>query len=279
MPPPSERAAATRPGSGDPRVASGRGDAYRWRQVATLLCFAAFGVSGLVFGFVVTPAMRLRHRDPAARGRALRRALRTAMRINLGLMRALRVLDWRTEGTVPDVPGAMIVANHPSLIDAVILLAVVPDALCIAKQALADNPFIGRAVRALGYPVNANPRAMVAQCVGLLRAGHTLVVFPEGTRTPAGRPLGPLQRGAAHIAVRSGCPVHPATIRVSEPTLSKGAPWWRVPDRRPSFVVRFHAPRPGARAGSPASSGAAAREASRQWEALFCEEIARADLP
>lgn len=257
--------------------AATRGDAYRWRQVATVLGFAAFGTSGLLFGFVFAPWIRWRHRDATTRGRAMRTTLRRVMQANVAIMRGLRMIELRTEGVAPRAPGAMVIANHPSLIDAVLLLAALDEAHCIAKRALLDNPFIGRAVRGLDYPDNASAPEMVGRCVALLATGHTLLVFPEGTRTPIGRHLGPLHRGAAHVAVRSGCPIHPVTIQVSAPTLAKGMPWWHVPARRPRFVVRFHPPQPGWVAVPGISDGAAARALSRRWETFFSEDIGRAD--
>ena len=65
-----------------------------------------------------------------------------------------------------------------------------------------------------------------------MRSGRNLLIFPEGTRTPAGERLGPLQRGAANIAVRGRLDVTPVVIRCEPRTLGKGEKWYRVPPRR-----------------------------------------------
>ena len=273
-----ERSDATADAAAPPIAAAARGDAYRWRQFATLLAFAAVGLSGLWFGFVRVPLLRLRHRDRARRGLATRRALRGTMRRLMALFRGLRVLDWEVVGTPPAAgSGTMVVCNHPSLLDAVMMLAALPDAHCIVKDALTRNPFVARAIDGLGYPDNARTEAMVERCAAVLAAGHPMLVFPEGTRTPPGQAILPFQRGAAYIAVRAACPVVLATIRVSEPTLYKGARWWDVPARRPRFVVRFHPPIPPAARSEAVADGAAARAANRQWEAFFREEFGRAE--
>ena len=255
-----------------------RGDAYRWRQLATAASFAAFGATALAFGFVVAPALRLRHRDPVARGRATRAALRRAMRAMVATMRGLGVLEWRCEGTPPASGPALVVSNHPSLIDAVLLLAVLDDAHCVVKGELEHNPFVARAIDGLAYPANTDAARMVDDCTALLAGGARLLMFPEATRTPPDRRIGPLHRGAAYVAVRAGCPVYPVTIRVSEPTLAKGAPWWNVPVRRPRFVVRFHPPWPPA-APAEVADGARARALNRRWEAFFVEELGCVDPP
>jgi len=73
-------------------------------------------------------------------------------------------------------------------------------------------------------------------CIDSLRAGNNLVIFPEGTRTPANGQI-KLQRGAANIAVRGGFALTPVVIRCETPFLQKGDKWYRVPLRRPRFVI------------------------------------------
>jgi 1-acyl-sn-glycerol-3-phosphate acyltransferase len=255
-----------------------RGDAYRWRQAATLLCMGAFGATALWFGFVRVPLLRLRYRDRARRGTATRAALQRTMRGLMRLFRGVGLLDWQVVGEAPTTgSGTLVVCNHPSLLDAVLMLAVVPDAHCIVKDTLTRNPFVARAIDGLGYLGNARTEALVEGCVAVLAAGHTMLVFPEGTRTPPGRALLPLQRGAAYVSVRAACPVVLATIRVSEPTLYKGARWWEVPVRRPRFVVRLYPPIPPGVRPEGDADGAAARAVNRRWERFFGEELGRAE--
>ena len=85
------------------------------------------------------------------------------------------------------------------------------------------------AVRAADYLVAEAGNQMVEEGARRLREGRTLVMFPEGTRSPE-RGLGHFYRGAAHIALQSGCDLLPVTIRVEPPSLMKGQRWWHVPD-------------------------------------------------
>ena len=73
---------------------------------------------------------------------------------------------------------------------------------------------------------------VIDQTVEACRNGGTLLIFPEGTRTPAGEWLGPLQRGAANIAVRGHLDVTPVVVRCEPRTLGKGEKWYLVPARR-----------------------------------------------
>lgn len=90
----------------------------------------------------------------------------------------------------------------------------------VARVALSYAAF---GVAALGLA------ATVVPAIHLFTRGRSLVVFPEGTRSPDGG-LAPVQRSAAHIARQAGCDLLPVTIRCEPPTLKKGQPWWDVPE-------------------------------------------------
>ena len=77
---------------------------------------------------------------------------------------------------------------------------------------------------------NTNGDDLVDACVERLREGRTLVLFPEGTRSPESH-LGPFQRGVAHIALRSGLHPIPVTIRCDPPAFGKRGRWHDVSDR------------------------------------------------
>jgi 1-acyl-sn-glycerol-3-phosphate acyltransferase len=156
---------------------------------------------------------------------------------HIELMRRLGVLTWEVHGGERlQRAGLLVLANHPTLIDVEFLVSLLPNADCVAKAAVARNPFFRSPVRACGYIVNDGATALIDDCIAAVRAGGNLVIFPEGTRSAPGQPPR-LQRGAAHIAVRGGLNITPVRIDCSPPTLTKGQKWYRIPPRR--FHVRI----------------------------------------
>jgi len=111
----------------------------------------------------------------------------------------------------------VIVANHGSYLDSVVLMATLPvDFVFVANHKLAAIPFFGLAVRKAGHLVvdrtrAAARRACVLEMIETLRRGRSLVVFPEGTRH-RGNELLPFRLGAFRAAVEVGCPIVPVTI-------------------------------------------------------------------
>ena len=208
-----------------------------WRVFATGLCFALFGLGGLLLRVLVFPLLAACVADPAARVRAARATVRLSFRTFVGIMSGLGVLRYEVRGLDKlDREGQLILANHPTLIDTVFLMAFVRNADCIVKGGLWRNPFTRGPVRAAGYICNDRGPELVEDCIASLRAGGNLIIFPEGTRTPRGGTMA-LKRGAANVAVRGAHPVTPVRIACEPLTLGKGDKWWHVPPRRARFRI------------------------------------------
>lgn len=248
-----------------------------WRLLGTAASFALFGLGGLVLGLLVLPAVALLSRDRARRTRRARRIIQTSFRIFIGFMRALGVLSWQVTGEQRlQRSGLLVLANHPTLLDVVFLVALVPNASCIVKRAVARNPCMRGPALAADFICNDEGPGLIGDCIAALEAGSNLIVFPEGTRTPAGVELGPFQRGAANIAVRGRRRVTPVLIRCEPPTLKKGQKWYSVPLRRMRFHIEVGEDlEPGA-AREGAADAVAARDASQRLREHFAEELRRA---
>lgn len=131
--------------------------------------------------------------------------------------------------------GLVLAANHPALIDITCLLARVPEAVCIFKPAIRRNPVLGAAARRAGYIGNDGGHELVRAAAAKVAAGNTLVIFPEGTRTPPGRELLPFKPGFVLIARRARVPIQLVRITTDSDVLRKGGTWWRLP-RFPAHV-------------------------------------------
>lgn len=205
-----------------------------WRIAATGFSFALFGAGGLVLGLCVFPPLLLL--PQARRVACARTVIRVAFRAYIALMQALGVLRYEFKGAEKlERGGLLILANHPTLLDTVFLMAFVKHADCVVKADLWRNPFTRGPVSAAGYIANRGGAELVDDCIASLRQGNNLIIFPEGTRTSADGIV--LKRGAANIAIRGARDITPVLIRCEPPTLRKGEAWWRVPPRRANFTI------------------------------------------
>ena len=130
----------------------------------------------------------------------------------------------------------IIAANHPSLLDAVLIVSRLPNASCIMKYSLMANPLLGFGARMAGYIRNDSTQVLVRGACDDLAAGSQLVVFPEGTRTVK-MPINELRGAYATIARRSKVPVQLVMINSNTQFLGKRWPLLR----RPELPLRYQA--------------------------------------
>jgi 1-acyl-sn-glycerol-3-phosphate acyltransferase len=147
---------------------------------------------------------------------------------------------WTGHERLAGAGSRVIVANHPTLIDVVLLIARLPQADCVVKRAAWANRYLRLIVGPAGYVPNDAGSEVAAACVERLRCGAKLLLFPEGTRSPRAR-LGTFYRGAARVALASGADIVPIVIRCEPPTLMKGERWFHVPSRRPLITLDVQA--------------------------------------
>jgi 1-acyl-sn-glycerol-3-phosphate acyltransferase len=202
---------------------------YCWRVLATGFCFALFGVGGLVLRILVFPVLNVTLLNPITRIRVVRTIIRLTFRLFVGVMHVLGVLRYEIIGQQRlERHGLLILANHPTLIDTVFLMAFVKRADCIVKAELINNFFMRGTLLAAGYIFNNDGDELIGSCIRSLQDQNNLIVFPEGTRTPADGHIF-LKRGAANIAVRAQHDVTPVIITCHPKTLGKGDKWWQIP--------------------------------------------------
>jgi 1-acyl-sn-glycerol-3-phosphate acyltransferase len=237
--------------------------------------FATFGLGGLLLSVTAFPLIRL-----VSRGE--QRCARTRWMIHkafggfVRMMEILGIMQLEVRGAekLRDCRDVLVLANHPTLIDVVVIVSLMPAASCVVKRALFRNPFLRGVVQAADYISNSEAEALIGDCAADLQRGNPLVIFPEGTRSVKNEPLR-FQRGAAYIALHSGKPVLPVLIYCDPPTLSKSEKWYQIPPRRFHVRVEVLDPISVREWTDPADAPTlAARKLTRGLEDYFTKELA-----
>ena len=203
---------------------------YCLLAVAYYLPWLWFGLGGILLNIVCAVLLLVPKRQRLGPGARLAiRRLFVFWRQWCHATRIFRV-TWHGFEGVELSPGTVYVANHPSLVDAQVLLSVLPDAICIFKPALLRNPAIGPAALIAGYASGGDGLDAIRDAADKVAEGRSLVIFPEGTRTGPGERLGPLKPGFALIARRANAPIRLLTIEVSRNLTTRGRAWWKLPE-------------------------------------------------
>jgi len=169
---------------------------------------------------------------------------------------------------VPTDGPVVFMANHESWLDIPVLLVAIPGQVrFLAKSALFSIPFLGWAMRSMGFiPVDRENRRTAIKsfeaAAARIRAGRSVLVFPEETRTPDGRLL-EFQRGGFLIALKAGLPIVPVGLDGARRCMPKH----NYVVRPGKITVRFGDPIPTA--GHAVSEKSALMEAARNAIAVL----------
>jgi 1-acyl-sn-glycerol-3-phosphate acyltransferase len=248
-----------------------------WRIPATGFCFAVFGLGGVLIRLFGFPLLNLFVWKTAHRTKIARFIVHVFFQFFLGLMKFVRVLSYELHGVEKlQRKGLLVLANHPSLIDVVILISLIPQANCVVKSAVGKNPFMRGPVRAANYIINDEGVSMVDDCRASFAQDNTIVIFPEGTRTGQDGHI-ELKRGAANVAVRCRRPVTPVVITCVPATLQKKQPWYQVPPKKAHFTITVHDDIPVESFYDPSTSEPiAVRQLNSTLQSFFVQETRRA---
>lgn len=208
---------------------------YCWRVAATGFSFASFGLGGMAIATVIAPVLNATTSDSGKRQQRAQDVIKYSFKGFTEMMVKLGIMTYSVDGLekLQNSRQELVIANHPSLIDVVVLIGMMQQANCVVKQSLWSNPFTKGPVQSAGYILNAGSQQFVEDCVTRLKENNaaSLLIFPEGTRTEKGMTLNEFQRGAANIAIRANVPIRPVVITCTPSTLTKNEKWYHVPSR------------------------------------------------
>ncbi|MCR5723934.1 MAG: 1-acyl-sn-glycerol-3-phosphate acyltransferase [Treponema sp.] len=186
---------------------------YWWHILAKILSFVIFGAGSLVISFIVFPILKLLFPSRQRFSRAGHHFISFMFRFFIRFMTIIRAARL----TCPDrkelrtLHSCVIVANHPSLLDVVMLISLLPDADCIVNSYLTGFNILHIIVRQLYIPASDSHEEIMQKSVDAIKRGGCLIIFPEGTRSLASG-QNSYKKGAARVALAAGCPIVPLYI-------------------------------------------------------------------
>lgn len=123
-------------------------------------------------------------------------------------------------------PSQIIIANHPSLLDVVLLLANIARINCVVKASLSKNIFLFGAIKASGYILNTANEELLQKSIDALKSGESLLIFPEGTRT---KDKISFHKATSYIAIHGAKSLSAIFIKMHPKSLQKDLKWYNTP--------------------------------------------------
>jgi 1-acyl-sn-glycerol-3-phosphate acyltransferase len=209
-----------------------------WAYLVLALGFVLFALISSVWAVA---ALVLSTVLPARAGRRVGRAgAMHAFRGYLAMMEAIGAwrIDFGDLDALRDAGPLIIAPNHPCLLDAVLIVSRLPNAVCVMKGALLGNFMLGPAARLARYVRNDSLRRLATRANDELCEGGQLLLFPEGTRS-MGDPIGPFTDAVGAVSRRSGVAVQTVIIEAGSRLLGKGRSVVERPDLPLTYRLRL----------------------------------------
>lgn len=225
-----------------------------------------------VIALVLIPLLRLFSKNPR---RLTTTLLNRGLRFIIRVARFMGIVDFDDPRLPPEVDRSapyVMISNHPTFVDMLLLLGSFDEMTCVTSGRWSRHWALGRLLRATSYlpgPGSGRPESenMLESMVAHLKAGHPLLIFPEGKRSEQEK-LRRFRRGAVEAATRAGVPIVPLFLAIDRPYLTKEVPIWRPPSPSPVYSFEWFD------VIDPAAFDGDARAIHRHVEALYKERFA-----
>ncbi|PJG85412.1 lysophospholipid acyltransferase family protein [Conservatibacter flavescens] len=201
------------------------------RFFGTMFGFVLFGVLGMSYKLVLAPYVKRVKKGDFSHLLQARQSVGKIWAFFIKYLIWVGVLEVEYRGFERlGRKGQLVVANHPSLLDVVLILSKESRLNCIVKKELLNNPVMTDPIIACGFLPNTESEEMLAKSHQILQ-DEALLLFPEGTRTGWDGVVN-LHRGAVSIGLRSAEVITPIIIKMSPPNFKKGQPWYKIPPQK-----------------------------------------------
>ena len=217
------------------------GFAFVWRAVFLSIMYPIFALACLVT-LCIYPFVHIIYRNTSEREKALRRVAHNIAKIWLRTAWLFNVLSYKPINSHTNngasTNARLLIANHPTLIDVIILLAREAEVCCVLKSELNRFRILKILINKLGYISNIDPERLLEEGVARLEKGETLLIFPEGTRTVPGLPVH-FRLGAAELAIRANAEIQTIIIHYKGRHLSKDCAWYDFPSAKLQYNIEM----------------------------------------
>ncbi len=193
-----------------------------WRSFIGVLGFTFFGFGAGVISFIIFPYIHFflpENKQKKAYSEVVHRAWNFFIRLLIKIR--LVNIEISDKDKLRNLSGKVIVANHPTFIDIVILIGLIPNSTCLAKKATLKNPFFRNIVKSIYIINDIDLEKLKEDSAKYLSEGFNIVIFPSGTRTKPDEDF-KIHKGSSAIALNSGVEIIPVKITTDIPFLQKG---------------------------------------------------------
>ena len=198
------------------------------RSILAVFCFFIFGIGDVILNFLLFPFIK-NNKELCSD------IIHNTWRFFVNLMMFLKLFRLDVK-KLEKIENKVIVSTHPSFIDIVILIALIPRSTCFVKKELAHNPILKNLVTSIFITNEVELDELKSESKKMLDRGFNVIIFPSGIRHRRDE-FPKIRKGASLVALNAGKNIVPVKMFSDRDFLFINEPFNAVSDRCVNFEI------------------------------------------
>lgn len=198
------------------------------RSILAVFCFFIFGIGAVILNFLLFPFIK-NNKELCSD------IIHNTWRFFVNLMMFLKLFRLDVK-KLEKIENKVIVSTHPSFIDIVILIALIPRSTCFVKKELAHNPILKNLVTSIFITNEVELYELKSESKKMLDRGFNVIIFPSGIRHRRDE-FPKIRKGASLVALNAGKNIVPVKVFSDRDFLFINQPFYAVSDRCVNFEI------------------------------------------
>ena len=198
------------------------------RSILAVFCFFIFGIGAVILNFLLFPFIK-NNKELCSD------IIHNTWRCFVNLMMFLKLFRLDVK-KLEKIENKVIVSTHPSFIDIVILIALIPRSTCFVKKELAHNPILKNLVTSIFITNEVELDELKSESKKMLDRGFNVIIFPSGIRHRRDE-FPKIRKGASLVALNAGKNIVPIKMFSDRDFLFINQPFYAVSDRCVNFEI------------------------------------------
>lgn len=190
------------------------------RQMFCFFGLVFFAIGAIILGIFVFPSVHLFCHNEKDYKAKCAQIVHKLWKILVKYLEITNVLKVEYQNEISTIKNKIIVASHPSYVDILILIALVPNSLSIVKKSILNNFIMQNVVKSLYITNDNSVEDFLSQSQAALSEGFNIIIFPTGQRTDKNDDIH-IHKGAAKLAILTNTPIVPIKITTSDEFMPK----------------------------------------------------------
>lgn len=212
------------------------------RSLLMIISFSIFGIGSLVIGFFLFPCVKIFIKKDSERLNIYSNIVHCVWQFFVKFLQITGIIKLEIEdiNRLKNIKNSIVVSTHPSYIDVVILISLIPKTTCFVAPRLTENKFFKRIVESI-FLISGKPLdELQKDAEKMIDEGFNILIFPSGIRHKKNE-YPKIRKGASLIALNSKRNIYPVVMYTDFDFLQIGQPFYDAGERPVVYTIKCEA--------------------------------------